>query len=285
MSEERSRPTLDTLADYLEGLLTEEENRAVERWVAEDAVTAELLHELEELPGLLAADAVEPMPGDVVGRVDAALAAAARDDHAGRETGAGAVVVPLRRRRWLAPALAAAAVVGMVAIGSQVVSSVGPIGMDSAGEAGGGGALTDGEAADRSVPESEEAQAPTDSGGGVPLPPSADEAPSIRTDSFASDVNRALDADELVRGGRMDWSAGLAERRSRYTILSRGCAVDLGADRVLPIRLDGDPALLVLRRIPGEPDRREALAYPARCPDGEEEANEEPLASAVVLLP
>jgi len=60
MSEEPSRPGLDTLADYLEGLLSEAENREVERWVTEDATTAELLHELERLPGLLAADPVGP---------------------------------------------------------------------------------------------------------------------------------------------------------------------------------------------------------------------------------
>ena len=290
MSEEPSRPGLDTLADYLEGLLSEAENREVERWVTEDATTAELLHELERLPGLLAADPVGPMPPDVVARVDAALAESVRaggdraaDAPRGVEEKAGAVVVPLRRRRWLAPALAAAVTVSVVAIGAQVVSSVGPTGGDDAQTSAGRGT------ADRADDGHEEAE------GGNVAPDSADGPtsdlryslgmlPPVRTGTFATDVADALGNRRAgwLAGERAESDAGDDARDSFF---SAGCSVELGAGRVLPIRLDGELAVLLLRRIPGAPGRREALAYPARCGDLEAQPSPQPLVRAVVTLP
>jgi hypothetical protein len=290
MKEEQSRPGLDTLADYLEGLLSEQESREVERWVAEDATTAELLRELQELPGLLTTDPVGPMPADVVDRVDAALAEAAllqggpahdapaetaRPAVAPRrvDESAGGVVVPLRRRRWLAPALSAAAMVGVVAIGAQVVSSVGTGDSSSSNSADGAGSAGEAEAA-----EDEMAREPA---GGAPEY-SAGMLPPIRTDAFATDVTDVLTNPTTdlnrVDGVDVEAAAGLPS-----TILSGDCPVDLGAGRFLPIRLDGDVAVLVLRRIPGEPGRREALAYSPRCPDGEAEL--QPLARAEITVP
>jgi hypothetical protein len=293
MREEQSRPGLDTLADYLEGLLSEQESREVERWVAEDATTAELLRELEELPGLLlAADPVEPMPADVVDRVDAALAEAAlvrggahdapaepaRPAAAPRrnDQGAGGVVVPLRRRRWLAPALSAAAMVGVVALGAQVVGSVGT------------GDSSSPTSADDAAAGSDEAE----SAGGLTAREQTGNAPGytagmlppVRTDTFATDVADALTDPttdlQRVDGVDVEEAAGLPS-----TLLSGDCPVDLGAGRFLPIRLDGDVAVLVLRRIPGEPGRREALAYSPRCPDGDEEGDLQPLVRAEITLP
>jgi hypothetical protein len=283
MSDEPARPDLDTLADYLEGLLGAQESREVERWVAEDAATADLLHELERVPGLLAADPVGPMPRDVVDRVDAALAEASqagspRPAAAPRspEEGAGAVVVPLRRR-WLAPTLAAAAMLGVVAIGAQVVSSVDTSGQDGAGDAG--------SAADAPADVERDAGAQEDAAPGAEAPTySASMLPPIRTEAFATDVADALGnrPSDWVAAERAVTDAGV---RLRDSVLTDECPVELGAGRVLPIRLDGDLAVLLLRRIPGEPDRREALAYPARCGDLSAEATPQPLARAVIVLP
>jgi hypothetical protein len=230
------------------------------------------------------------MPPDVVARVDAALAESVRaggdraaDAPRGVEEKAGAVVVPLRRRRWLAPALAAAVTVSVVAIGAQVVSSVGPTGGDDAQTSAGRGT------ADRADDGHEEAE------GGNVAPDSADGPtsdlryslgmlPPVRTGTFATDVADALGNRRAgwLAGERAESDAGDDARDSFF---SAGCSVELGAGRVLPIRLDGELAVLLLRRIPGAPGRREALAYPARCGDLEAQPSPQPLVRAVVTLP
>ncbi|MDQ3629174.1 MAG: hypothetical protein M3419_10270, partial [Actinomycetota bacterium] len=79
MAEPIRRPEVDVLADYVEGLLGTDARAQVERHIAQDPETAALVAELEALPDLLAATAVEPMPADVVARVDAALARESQD--------------------------------------------------------------------------------------------------------------------------------------------------------------------------------------------------------------
>jgi anti-sigma factor RsiW len=73
------RPEVDVLADYVEGLLDDDARAQVQRHIAEDPDTAALVAELETLPRLLAATPMEPMPADVVARVDAALARESQD--------------------------------------------------------------------------------------------------------------------------------------------------------------------------------------------------------------
>jgi hypothetical protein len=108
--------------------------------------------------------------------------------------------------------------------------------------------------------------------------------PSIRTEAFATEVADALgDRPAGWRTAQRDGNDAVAALRG--SVFTDACSVDLGAGRVRPIRLDGDLAVLLLRRIPGEPDRREALAYPARCGDLSTEATPQPLARAVIVLP
>jgi hypothetical protein len=285
MSEEHVRPDLEMLADYLEGLLTEPERAEVERAVAADPSTAALLAELEELPALLAAHPPEPMPAEVAARIDAAIA-----DEAASSTAAAsspdklAPVRPLapRRRRWLAPALVAAAAVGVVGLGSQVINSGMGSGADeesAAMDSGGGEAEETADQSD-SAPEAGSLRRPRE------------ELAELSALSFAEDVADTLSkrpqtyardrvAGVLRRSETLDLSVG--------SIVGATCATDLPSGRVLPVRLDGEAALLVLRRVPGEPDQRDVLAYPARCPSptaGEGPAGElAPLASTRLPVP
>ena len=291
MSEEHVRPDLDMLADYLEDLLSDEERAEVERAVAEDPSTAALLAELEGLPALLAADPPEPMPAYVVARIDAALAdeAAAAKKAESAKGLAPVRSLSSRRRRWLAPALAAAAAVGVVGLGAQVVTS----GMGSGTSQDAESAMDAGAGADEAAGEPE---APGES---ERMLGPKDEATQWRTsdlvelsaDSFSEDVASAFAdrprtfardrvADVLQRDG-------LALEESRGLIVEARCDFDLPSGRVLPARLDGEAALLVLRRVPGEPDQRDVLAFPAECPAPADDTASDvpPLASTRLPFP
>lgn len=249
MSEER-RPDVDLLADYLEGLLPEDERLEVERAVAEDPPTAALLAELQALPALLSSAPTEPMPSHVAARIDAALA------HEAARSVAPVRSLPRRRQRWLAPALVAAAAIAAIGIGAQVVQSV-----------QGGGQSASSAGSDEAAPAAEE-------GGDAKRRVSADPlaAPAeLSSASFEEDVARvfsgpvkSLRVAQLARDVNQTTAGHPGQA---YSIVAGGCAVDLKASRVLPVRLDGEPALLVWRRIAGEPGKREALAYPASCPE------------------
>lgn len=257
---EQYRPSLDELADYVEGLLPDAQRLEVERAVAEDASTAALLAELEALPGMLAADPIESMPADVAARIDGALAAerTGANPAPGSPSPAGAQVrrlpLPQRPRRWPAQVLVAAAVVGAIALGSQVVDTGGDTdssGAQSAGEAA--DAVTGGRASTTREQE---------------ISPAWAKAVELTSTTFARDVAQ-LGGETLLRTGIGDSlqegaTAGQAARR--YSVLADECAVELSAGKVLAVRLDGRPAILVLRRVAGQPRIRRALAYPARCP-------------------
>jgi hypothetical protein len=288
MSEEHVRPDLDMLADYLEDLLSDEERAEVERAVAEDPSTAALLAELEGLPALLAADPPEPMPADVVARIDAALAdeAAAAKRAESSENLAPVRSLPSRRRRWLAPALAAAAAVGVVGLGAQVVTS----GMGSGAGQDAESAMDAGAGADEAASEPEVQPSSRDRPR-EGAPRRAEELVELSADSFSEDVASAL-ADRprtFARDRVADFLQrdGLAYEESRGLIVEAGCGFDLPSGRVLPARLDGQAALLVLRRVPGEPDQRDVLAFPAECPAPADDTASDvpPLASTRLPFP
>lgn len=272
MNGEQSRPGLDILADYLEGLLSEEERLEVERAVAEDPPTAALLAELEALPALLASDEPEPMPAKVTARIDASLAA----ERVGTGASSAAAVVtslPVRRRRWLAPALVAAAAAGAIGIGAQVVDRIDEDPVVSAD--------ADADALDQAEAAAGPEEGPESAWGrGTPR-----RLVSLRKDNFASDVMRALDSplsSHYLAAAARTQSAGA------YSIVADDCAVELAPGKVLPIRLDGKRAVLVLRRIAGQRDSREALAYPAQCPARSPEGAGDlslPLVRATIELP
>lgn len=286
MSEEHVRPDLDMLADYLEGLLSEQERAAVERAVDEDPSTAALLAELDALPALLAADPPEPMPADVAARIDAALADEATASTEAAPTAKVAPVrsLPARRRRWLAPALVAAAAVGVVGLGAQVVNDVttgadsGSADAESAMDSRGSG---EEEAADQAQPPPE--------AGHLQRP--REQLAELSAGSFSEDVADALRARPQTFA--RDQVASYLVRselalQAHDSIVDADCAARLPSGRVLPVRLDGQAALLVLRRVPGEPGQRDVLAYPAQCPvptAAEAPAELAPLASTRLPFP
>jgi negative regulator of sigma E activity len=292
MSEEHVRPDLDMLADYLEDLLSDEERAEVERAVAEDPSTAALLAELEGLPALLSADPPEPMPADVVARIDAALAdeaAAAKKTESSKHL-APVRSMPSRRRRWLAPALAAAAAVGVVGLGAQVVTS----GMGSGAGQDAESAMDAGAGADEAVDNDVEAPRESERMLGP-----EDDATQWRTgdfvelsaERFSEDVASAL-ADRPRTFARDRVASfllrdGIALEESRGLIVEAECGFDLPSGRVIPARLDGEAAVLVLRRVPGEPDQRDVLAFPAECPApaGDTTSDVPPLASTRLPYP
>jgi negative regulator of sigma E activity len=255
---EQYRPSLDELADYVEGLLPEAQRHDVERAVAEDASTAALLAELEALPELLARDPIEPMPADVAARIGDALAAeqAGADSSPGSSPLPGAEVrrLPQRPRRWPAQLLAAAAVVGAIALGSQVVDTGEDA--DSSGAESAGGAADAATAGRASSPRGQEE-----------VNPARAQAVRLTSTTFAQDVAQ-LGGQNLLRTGIGDSlrEAPTGGQARRYSVLADECAVELSAGKVLAVRLDGRPAILVLRRVAGQPRIRQALAYPARCP-------------------
>jgi hypothetical protein len=264
------RPDIDVLADYLEGLLGEAEQREVERWAAEDPRTAELLAELRGLPGLLADTPVEPMPADVAARLDAALAAEAPAPATGPEADPeqaevldpppGQVVPLRRRRRWLAPALVAAATVGVVGLGAQVVGTGSDGGLDaatsSAESSDAGGLSLDQEAAGEPAEER---------GDSVAARPHARvQAVRLTRAGFEEDVKRVLEADWVSAPGgtrsHAELFADVAATRPRL----RSCLMSLPAG-ASPVRLDDDPAILVVATVDDQPQQRRVAAYPATC--------------------
>jgi hypothetical protein len=149
----------------------------------------------------------------------------------------------------------AAAVVGAIALGSQVVDTGGD--PDSAG-AGSAGEAADARTGRRAGTTSEQEE----------ISPARAKAVKLSTTTFAQDVARLGGEDYLQRpvGDSLQGDPTASRAPWRNSILADECAVKLTADRVLAVRLDGRPAVLVLRRVAGRPDIRRALAYPAQCP-------------------
>jgi len=194
------------------------------------------------------------LPAEVAERLDTVLAdlVASRSE----EGAAGSPVVPLvpRRRRW-PQVLVAAAAVSVLSLGVGTVLRDG--GMMSAREDAASGSAA--ESADR--PETL-----SDKGAGEPAPTtdqdtqgSAEMARStvlrLRTRSLALDLQRVRDFALAVPAGAR-WSAACV-RPATTT-----------GDEWLPVRLDGEPAVLLLRAPTG--DRRRADVY--TCEDGAEPA-------------
>jgi hypothetical protein len=152
----RGRVSLEELADLDAGLLTEDEERQLRRRIANDPDAADLLAELEHLHtalGELHELDDEPVPDDVVARVDAALAAAAApatdpkntpappasdesqtapvvDLAAARENGPvtrrGRSARPSRMRRFTVGALSVAAAAVVAVVVSGVIRDTAP---------------------------------------------------------------------------------------------------------------------------------------------------------------
>lgn len=178
----------------------------------------------EELVRRLLADARhdEPMPADVVARLDGVLDDLAAQRHDPRDAGAGAAV-PLRRtgarrrgRRWAAGLVAAAAVATAITLGPRISLSSGG-----------------GEADDSRASRADSGASSSDSGG----PPGR--VAELHRDTLAADVRRTV---------RRLRTPGAELAAPSVAPESFACAAaDWGPGTTTPVRLDGRAATLVLR--------------------------------------
>lgn len=201
---------------------------------------------------LLATEPDPPLPPEVIARINAALSAEA----AGRTDEEPTAVVPLRQRRsrrWVVPAAVAASVVAVVGIGSQVVTTMsggsagssssladpaardavpGPTG--TTGDGGAAGSRSDG--GKEGVQQDQRLQ--TDQGNGQTAP---DRRPAlVRTDP-------RLHAETLTADLEMQVAdAGLTPRPTRWLPIGQDTCRRLSPSRSTGVRLDGDPAYLVV---------------------------------------
>ena len=216
--------------------------------------------EQEQVRRLLAAAAGpdperEQMPEDVAGRLDDVLAGlvSERADAPVTVTEEGGAEEPVpedevtgvtelasrRRRRWPQLLLAAAAV-SVIALGVGIDDLTGGQGDSSTSaeapsvvskdDAGGGA---------EAAPERLDARSPEDAGADrdlvTPLPEAASDLPRLRTGSLRADVQRVAD---------FSLKAALAEGLRRSECVRPDTEA---GDEWIPVRLDGESALLVLR--------------------------------------
>ena len=235
--------------------------------------------EQEQVRRLLAAAAGpdpgrEQMPEDVAGRLDDVLAGlvSERADAPVTVTEEGGAEEPVpedevtgvtelasrRRRRWPQLLLAAAAV-SVIALGVGIDDLTGGQG-DSSTSADAPSVVSkdDAGAGAGAAPERLEARSSEDAGADrelvTPLPEAASDLPRLRTGSLRADVQRVADF-------------SLTAARSEGLMRSGGCVLpDTEAgDEWIPVRLDGESALLVLRAPAG--GRRTADVF--TCDDGD----------------
>ena len=208
----------------------------------------------------------EPMPDEVVARLDRVLAGLA--DEPARA--APVTQLATRRRRAAGLLLAAAAVVA-IGVGVSKVVDTGTGSADSLStadraESGGDAGRTDGEA--EKAPE-EGAQ----EGGGA-------EAPEPANGSTSSEGQATTDSDTFVRLTRRQYGDEVAELRAQRSTGARDRADGLdassaagetclsdawGAGSFVPVRYEGAPAVLVFRRVRGDTQ----VADLFRCGDSE----------------
>jgi len=242
-----------TIADLDAGLLDPGPAREVVTHLDSCVDCRGVREDLAELSTQLAGAPVPPMPTDVAIRIDAALRRAAEQRDEGTGDTAESRVIPLasRRRRWLAPLMAAAsAVVGLAVVGQVVNNQSG----------GDGAASTAGGGSDAAESEPEAA-----TGGRQDLTQRPDPL-QLSIQNFRSDV---LDQ---VYGGAPDAAAlrDAYESLARKRALTRlGCATDGAPEAMVPNAthrrafLDGEPAVLILS---GPRSNRSAVAV--ICQDG-----------------
>jgi hypothetical protein len=136
MADLTRHPDALDLAEYAEGLLDPDRQSAVDHHVRDCLDCTQVLADLDELPDALAQAPMPPMPDDVAARIDQAIAAESTG-RASLWSGAAkakAEVTPLRsRRRWLAPVVAAAAVLGVIGIAVPALNNSGGSDDSSAG--------------------------------------------------------------------------------------------------------------------------------------------------------
>ncbi|MGI8613823.1 MAG: hypothetical protein ACR2KL_07780 [Nocardioidaceae bacterium] len=273
MAEQNRHPDVLVLAEHAEGLLDEAAQEVVTAHLRGCAACANTVADLADLPAVLAGARLPAMPLDVATRIDAALTeAAASRSTEGVEpeplpAGSSARhVVPLRRRRWLAPALAAAATVAVVGIGVPVVRS-----LTSAESSTSASQLGDPAGVRKPSSASKAAGTPTSQpmSGADTGSPRNGTRPVLRSASFGQDVLRSFYAqrraadpqafDSVRNRPAVPTAAELNTSRDQVTG-GRSAPLCYGqSERSLPrIIVDGTPAYLLRY---GPRPQRQAVAY------------------------
>lgn len=203
--------------------------------------TRDLTPEEETRVRRLLADArhTEPMPDDVVARLDRVLAGLAEEP-----TREAAVVRLADRRRRATRLLVAAATVVVVGVGgSQVIDGMGS---SSSEDAGG--------AADVPAAESEAEGGDTDEAQGLGDQPNGEPAPvrdqlrvaKVRPETFAADADK-------LRDGQRNLLTESQASREDVAALDAVCSSGAwGAGRYVAVRYAGDPGWIVFRRPQGD---------------------------------
>lgn len=271
MADLRRHPDVVDLAEYAEGVLDASRQAAVDEHVRECADCAATLAELAGLSDTLAQTPVPPLPADVANRLDRAIAAEATTRASETTHKPSSNVVPIReRRRWLAPILAAAAVIGVIGIAVPVLNN----GSDSSSESSAGSAADSGaQSADESGSAGNRALS---EGNGPPAAPHGG-VPALSSANFGGDVADHFYTDDYqARTRPMSPKPHDEVQTAQGKGLCPAAAdADLPQGRVSAITLDGQPAYLLLE--PGA--TIEAVAFTCQG------AQAEVLASASLKAP
>lgn len=219
----------------------------------------------------------QPVPPEVAARLDARLAdLVAERESASADRGTVEGGDTSRRRRWPA-VLVAAALVGVVGVGvGTVLDNVTPGSLDAATEAGGDAGSAPEERAEGGAPL---AEAPTPQQDGSRQPSALMDkhhrylllAERIRlgSETLRRDVSEIVDLHiprTTAREDAADDEGDSATAERKVDRLFGRCDLPATApgDRLIAVRLDGDPATLALRR----PEDGTRVAQVYSCADG-----------------
>lgn len=248
MADLARHPDVVDLAEYAEGTLDPTRQSAVDQHVRECADCTQTLADLAGLPETLAQAPVPPLPAEVADRLDRAIAAEASARAAAPTAPPESNVVPLRpKRRWLAPVLAAAAVVGVIGLAVPVLNS----GSDSGSDDSSAGSGDSEDSGQEEFAEGGAARDQTSSGTAQGMPKATREVADLSSATFGKDVADTFFPDQNKRpvpGGK---SMVVESDQARYRDEVEGLCptpadVELPYGRVAAITLDGEPAHLLI---------------------------------------
>ena len=251
MADLARHPDVVDLAEYAEGTLDPARQPDVEQHVRECAECTRTLADLAGLPETLSQAPVPPMPAEVADRLDRAIAAEASARATATSAASDATVVPMRpRRRWLAPVLAAAAVVGVIGIAVPVLDNGG----QDSDDAGGSEASNAQRDQAGRVPNNGGADRTLDGETKESLRAETQRIESLSSATFGRDVARIYFPDQDKRP-LPEQSAIASDDQRRYVRAVEGLCplpddLDLPGGWIVPITLDGDPAHLLLSQPP-----------------------------------
>lgn len=245
--EQRQHLDVVVIADLDAGVLGAAQAEAAEAHFATCPVCSRLRAELAELPALLAALPAPAIPADVEARLDAAVERAALERSREQDAAAVTVLSP-RRRRWIAPLAAAAAVIAAIGFLAPGLDPGGN-GADDAATSGGAETFVEG------------------GGAGEDAGPDDVAEPRLQLSSASFGDDVAAKVYDQPSATATDAPAFSVARQQRLDALldQQGCPplAALASARQTPVLLDGEPATLLSY---GPLSRRVAVAI--SCADG-----------------